>query len=112
MENEIAVMRQDIEETRTALTDKIEALEQQVMDTVHGASTAVAETVASVQGIVHDTVQTVKDSVQDTVATVKHTLDFKSQVDRRPWTLLAGATALGFLSGYLLRGSRKGRGGL
>jgi len=89
-----------MEETRTALTDKLELLEQQVVETVEGASTAVAETV-----------QTVKDSVQESVEAVKNALDLKGQVDRRPWTLLAGATALGFLGGYLLRGKRAGRAG-
>jgi ElaB/YqjD/DUF883 family membrane-anchored ribosome-binding protein len=109
MDHESEVIRHQMEETRTALTDKLELLEQQVVETVEGASTAVAETVESVKEVVQETVQTVKDSVQESVEAVKHALDLKGQVDRRPWTMLAGATALGFLGGYLLRGRRAGR---
>jgi ElaB/YqjD/DUF883 family membrane-anchored ribosome-binding protein len=105
MENESEMIRQQMDETRAALTDKIETLEHQVVDTVQAASTAVSETVGSVKEIVHDSLQTVKDSVHDTVETVKDTFDLHRQVDRRPWTMFAGATALGFLGGYLLRGS-------
>ena len=91
MENECEVIRQQMDETRTAMTDKIETLEQQVVDTVQAASAAVSETV-----------QTVKDSVHETVETVKDTFDLPRQVERRPWTMMAGATALGYLGGYLL----------
>ena len=91
MENKCAVIRQQMDETRTAMTDKIETLEHQVVGKVQAASAAVSETV-----------QTVKDSVQETVATVKDTFDLPRQVDRRPWTMFAGATALGYLGGYLL----------
>jgi len=91
-----------MDDTRSALTEKLEKLEHQVTETVHGASAAVTETIGNVKDAVQETVQTVKDSVQDTVATVKDTLDIKRQVDEHPWTMVAGATALGFLGGYLL----------
>src|ERR1051325_11639391 len=107
MENESEVIRQQMDETRAALTDKIETLEHQVVDTVQAASTAVSETVGSVKEIVHDSLQTVKDSVHDTVESVKDTFDLPSQVDRRPWTMFAGATALGYLGGYLLSGTKE-----
>jgi hypothetical protein len=59
---------------------------------VHGATNAVNETVESV-----------KDAVHDTVATVRETLDIPLQVKRRPWGMLGGSIALGFLGGCLLR---------
>jgi ElaB/YqjD/DUF883 family membrane-anchored ribosome-binding protein len=105
MENESEMIRQQMDETRTSMTDKIEMLEHQVVDTVQAASTAVAETVASVKEIVHDSLQTVKDSMHETVESVKDTSDLKRQVERRPWTMFAGATALGYLGSYLLRDS-------
>lgn len=106
MDNEPEMIRQQMDDTRTALTDKVELLEQRVVNTVQSASAAVSETVESVQDIVHETVQTVKNSVQDTVDSVKDTFDLELQVDRRPWTTLAGATALGVLGGYLLGGGK------
>ena len=42
MDNESEVIRQQMDETRSALSDKVELLEQQVVETVHGATTAVA----------------------------------------------------------------------
>jgi ElaB/YqjD/DUF883 family membrane-anchored ribosome-binding protein len=95
-----------MDETRTHLSEKLEALEQRVVNTVHEASTSVNETIGSVKEAVHDTVQTVKDSVNDTVDTVRDTFDVRRQVEARPWTMMAGATALGFLGGYLLMRSR------
>lgn len=109
MDNESEVIRQQMDETRSALSEKVELLEQQVVETVQGATTAVAETVGSVKEVVHDTVQTVKDSVQETVDSVKNTLDLQRQVEQRPWTMMAGATAVGFLGGCLLRRGGEGR---
>jgi ElaB/YqjD/DUF883 family membrane-anchored ribosome-binding protein len=91
MENECEVIRQQMDETRSAMTDKMETLEQQVVESVQAASAAVSETVQSVTDSVHETVETVKD-----------TFDLPRQVDRRPWTMMAGATALGYFGGYLL----------
>jgi len=66
MENEDVILTQ-MEDTRTALTEKLETLETQVAQTVQGATTNVAETVEAVK----ETVETVKETVQETVATVK-----------------------------------------
>jgi ElaB/YqjD/DUF883 family membrane-anchored ribosome-binding protein len=108
MENESEMIRQQMDETRTALTDKIEMLEHQLVETVQAASTSVVETVGSVKEIAHDSLQTVKDSVHETLETVKDAFDLQRQVNQRPWTMFAGATALGYLGGCLLRG-RNGR---
>src|SRR4051794_29513643 len=107
MDNEPEVIRQQMDETRTALTDKLELLEQQVVGTVQDATSAVAETVGTVKQAVQDTVQSVKETVHETVESVKETFDLKNQVERRPWMMVAGATALGFLGGYLLGGGRE-----
>ena len=72
-----AVMRQKMDKTLAGLNDKLEALERRVSGTVR--------------------------TVTDSVSTVKDSFDVKLQVRRRPWTLLAGATALGFLGGLRLR---------
>jgi hypothetical protein len=95
MENESEVIRQQMDETRAAMTDKIESLENQVVDTVQSASTAVSDTVGSVREIMHDTVESVRD-----------TFDLPRQVDRRPWTMVAGASVLGYLGAYLLSGNK------
>jgi ElaB/YqjD/DUF883 family membrane-anchored ribosome-binding protein len=89
-------MRQDIDTTRAAMADKLEALEDRVMGTVHSAQ------------------ETVEDSLQrakDTVATVKRNFDIKYQVEQHPWTMVGGCflagLALGVLCPRLRRRSRQ-----
>jgi ElaB/YqjD/DUF883 family membrane-anchored ribosome-binding protein len=116
MENEPEVIRQQMEETRSSLQDKLEVLEQQVLNTMQEANQtveAVKETVEAVKESVQDTattvketvqgtVESVKDSVHDTVQTVKETLDVERQVRAHPWAMVIGATACGFVAGKVL----------
>src|SRR4051812_17988281 len=67
-------IRQQMNETRADLTEKLEVLEQQVVGTV----------------------ETVKESVN----TVQHVFDLKYQMQERPWAIMAGAAAVGLLVGY------------
>jgi len=78
-------MRQEIDCTRAALANKVEALEDSVMGTVQSAQ------------------ETVDDSIQmakDTVATVKRNFDIKYQVQQHPWAMVGGC----FLAGVALAG--------
>jgi hypothetical protein len=115
MEDEALIKRQ-MEESRTALGDKLETLEHQVAHTVAGAAEAVTGTVDAVTDTVEaikDTVVTVKDSVEGTmcavkgtveesVATVKDWLDIRGHFERCPWTMTGGAVGAGFLLGRFL----------
>lgn len=98
MENEPEVTREQMDETRTALSEKMETLEQKVVDTMQGATDAVAETVENVKDAVHDTVENVKD-----------TFNLQLQVKRHPWGMVAGSIAVGYLGGYVLSRSRSER---
>jgi len=100
--NDPEVIRQQMEQTRTALTEKLETLENQVVETVQETTSAVSETVESVKEAVQETVCTVKESVSDAVDTVKHTFDLPLQVERHPWVMFGGSVAVGYLAGTLL----------
>src|SRR5262249_44007838 len=107
------VIHQQMAETRAALTEKLETLENQVVETVQGATSVVADTVDSVKDVVQTTVETVKgsvetvkESVQQTVENVKQTLDVNRQVQEHPWLMFGGSVAVGFLAGYLVEQSR------
>jgi len=113
VEDEIDVIRDQMQDTRTALADKLEALESQVVSTVQSITTPVVETVESVKRAVEETVDAVKDTVQSTVSTVsnaaeqtmesvKDTFDLSKQVERHPWLMMAGAVAVGYIGGRLL----------
>jgi ElaB/YqjD/DUF883 family membrane-anchored ribosome-binding protein len=96
MASEPEVIHQEIEETRANLAQKLETLENEITDTVKTAKETVTETI-----------ENVTETVQETVETVKKTFDLEHQMRQRPWTLLAGATAAGFLVGaFVLRPRR------
>jgi ElaB/YqjD/DUF883 family membrane-anchored ribosome-binding protein len=101
MDNESEVIRQQMEETRASLAEKLETLEQQVVGTVQGTTAAVTETVDTVKEGVQETVETVKNTVQEAVGAVKETFDIPRQVERHPWAMMGGAVALGYVAGYL-----------
>ena len=97
MSDEPEAIRQEMDDTRNSLTDKISLLEQHVVDTVHEASAGVKQTVEAVK----ETVQSVRDSVGDTVDSVKESFSIPGQVGRHPWAMMAGTAGVGFLAGYI-----------
>jgi len=123
MENE-ELIRKQMEETRTSLTEKLETLEDQVVGTVKdtgsavsGTAEAIKDTVSTVKDSVQDTVSTVKDTVEETVSAVKDTvqegvetvkswLDLKAHTEKRPWMVMGGSVVLGyFLEGMVGSGA-------
>jgi len=100
VDNELEVIRHQMEETRTSLADKLGALESQVRGAVEDATHLVTDTAETVQETVHN----VTDTVQDTVHNVAEALDLGKQVDRHPWAMMGGAVAVGFVGGMMLPG--------
>jgi ElaB/YqjD/DUF883 family membrane-anchored ribosome-binding protein len=98
------VIRDQMAETRTALTEKLEALEAKVADTVDSATTTVAQTVEAVKETVttaKDTVQgtigAVKEKVEESVEAVKDAFDIKAHVQQHPWVSFGASVAAGYL---------------
>jgi len=102
MPDEPEVIRQQMEETRASLTDKLETLEKHVVDTVSDSTAAVSDTVTHVKEVVQDTVDTVKETFQESVASVRDAFDLSQQVEKHPWLFLSGSIALGYVGGRLL----------
>lgn len=83
-------MRRGIDCTRSAMADKMGALEDQMMGTVQSAQ------------------ETVDDSIQmarDTVATVKRNFDIKYQVEQHPWVMVGGCFLVGLALGSRVLGA-------
>ena len=80
-------IRNQIEETRSSLTEKLETLEHEVKETVRGATDAVVGTVQSVRSTVECTVEAVKGSVESTLESVRRTFDVqrRSRIIRGRW---------------------------
>jgi ElaB/YqjD/DUF883 family membrane-anchored ribosome-binding protein len=83
------MIRQQIDETRSHLTDKLETLEAEVKGTVQSAK---------------ETVENVKESVHHAKETVKRTFDIPYQVDRHPWGMMGLSLVSGAIAGALLGG--------
>jgi len=102
MENETEVIKQQMAETRTALSEKLEAVEELVASTVKETTETVSETVAAVTDTVESTVNTVADSVESVKESVKEAFDVKGYVEKYPWLVLGGAFAAGYALGHVL----------
>jgi len=112
-----------MEESRDALAQKIEMLEEKVTETVQSASASVAEATASVletvqnatasvsdtvdtvTSAVQGTVDSVRQSMEGTVDSVKSAFDVNLQFQQHPWWMFAGAVAAGYCGGLLLQES-------
>jgi len=103
MAEQTDVIRQQIDETRESLADKLETLEGHVKDAVG----TVTDTIETVKSTVENTVETVKSSLNDTVDSVKETFDLPLQVDRHPWGALGCSLLAGMAAGYLLEPKRQ-----
>jgi len=104
------VIRDEMEQTRASLADKLGALETQVRETVSGAAEAVNSTVEGVKeavssvsdgvkevvGSVSETVESVTESVTDTFNVPKH-------VENNPWLAFGAAVAAGVVLSQLTR---------
>jgi ElaB/YqjD/DUF883 family membrane-anchored ribosome-binding protein len=109
VDNELEVIRHQMEEKRASLAEKLGVLEDEVLQTVHQATAAVSSTVHevteavdNVKETVQQTVGTVKDTVQQTVESVKETLDIRGLIREHPWTAVGASFAAGFAGGVLL----------
>jgi ElaB/YqjD/DUF883 family membrane-anchored ribosome-binding protein len=114
---DIADTQHDIDNTRSAMTEKLEMLEERVRETVEDAQSTVEDIVENVkdmvgttveavrqgvegaQSTVEDIVENVKDTVDTTVATVQRTLNLHYQVDQHPWLMFGGSLLAGYLLG-------------
>jgi len=106
VDNELEVIRHQMEEKRASLAEKLGVLEDEVLQTVHQATAAVSNTV---QGVT-DAVDTVKETVEQTVESVKESLDFREAIRQHPWTAVGVSFAAGVAGGLLLESGPPQRG--
>jgi hypothetical protein len=113
MNDTAEMIRGQMDETRSQLSDKLESLEHQVSRTVQCTGAAVNATVETVQGTVEavqETVETVTGAVQDAVHSISDALDVRRQIARHPWLALGGSVVLGYLAaGFLARSKKSGQ---
>jgi hypothetical protein len=86
-EQDSVEMRHDIDTTRAAMADKLEALEDKMIGAAQSA-----------QATVENSIQSAKDAV----ASVKRTFDINHQIEQRPWTIVGGCFLAGLAVSYLI----------
>jgi len=94
VDNELEVIRDEMEQTRANLADKLGALETQVRETVSGATEAVSSTVEGVKEVV--------ETVSETVESVTDTFNVSRQVEQHPWMAMGAAVATGFVVAQII----------
>lgn len=87
MDEEPAVIRNQMDQTRADLNEKLESLEEQVSETMQSTGDAFSDTMSSVRQMVQS---------------VSHTLDIPSHVQRHPWIAVGTSVAAGFMLSRLL----------
>ncbi len=97
------MIRQQMEDTKCQLTEKLETLELQVSETVQATGDVVNATVEAVQG----TVESMTGAVETAVHSVGEAFDLHKHMDRHPWLVLGGAAFLGYVMADGLSGSKK-----
>lgn len=91
----------DIVDTRVAIAEKLELLEQRIIDTAEGATMKFSR-------MLEETTETVNQMVDKT----KSALDPIHKVDEYPWLMLGGALCVGFAIGLMESRSRSQRSGV
>jgi ElaB/YqjD/DUF883 family membrane-anchored ribosome-binding protein len=102
-------------ETRESLTEKVEALENQVVGTVQNAANTLTDTVDAVKSFVKTAPESVGDTVEQVVAAVRerveNTFDISDRVQKNPLSSISVSLGLGFLAGYLFFPARNSSSG-
>jgi ElaB/YqjD/DUF883 family membrane-anchored ribosome-binding protein len=98
MAEEPEVIQEQMEETRSALADKLGQLGQKITGTVDSVSEAVEDTVEAVA----ETVENVGETAEEAVEAVKETFNIPKQFNRHPWLFVGGSVILGFVVGKML----------
>jgi ElaB/YqjD/DUF883 family membrane-anchored ribosome-binding protein len=116
MAEEPEVIQEQMEETRSALADKLGALTGKITGTVETVQETVENTVANISGTVEsvqeavtqtveavtETVENVGETAQVAVENVKEAFNIPKQFDRHPWLFVGGSVLLGFVGGKLV----------
>jgi ElaB/YqjD/DUF883 family membrane-anchored ribosome-binding protein len=104
-------IRRDIEETRAAMSGKIELIEERVQETMEEAKSTVdsamhgfkqiEETVEKAKSTADSIIESIKSTVDETIERAKYTSDLVAQVNQNPWIMFCTAALVGYILGSL-----------
>src|ERR671930_162794 len=101
MDHKEVEIRRDIEETRAAMSGKIELIEERVQETMEGAKSTVdsamhgfkqiQETVEKAKSTADSIIESIKSTVDETIERAKSTSELIAQVNQNPWIMFGSA---------------------
>jgi hypothetical protein len=99
---ELERLRADIAGTRSALSNKLESVEQELRDNVRKTTDSVVDTLHAVKDTFTGTIDEVRDRFTGTVNTIKSELDVRRHVRAHPWLMMTGSAVAGYAAARLL----------
>jgi hypothetical protein len=109
MPPETDLIKQQMGQTRAALTEKLQTLENKVIGAIASTTDMVAQTVQDVGTTVRETSQNFRSTMHDTVSSVRDAFDVSQQIDQHPWLMLGGSVLAGYVGGVVLDNLEHGR---
>jgi hypothetical protein len=102
MPPETELIKQQMGQTRAALTEKLETLENKVLGAVSTTTDAVSQTVQDVGATVRETTQDVRATMHEALTSVRDAFNVSRQFHQHPWLLLGGSVVAGYAGGLIL----------
>jgi len=97
---------------RTALAERLAALEDRVTGTIDTARCALEETTQTVRDTVGDVTEKARGLVDSSTHSLKEAFDFRKQIRAHPWEGAGFAVAAGLIAGLLSRRGAERRAGI
>jgi ElaB/YqjD/DUF883 family membrane-anchored ribosome-binding protein len=108
MPPETELIKQQMGQTRAALTEKLETLENKVLGTISTTTDAVTQTVQDVGSTVRETTENVRATMHEALNSVRDAFDVSRQFHQHPWLLLGGSVLAGYVGGVVLDNLERG----
>lgn len=102
MPPETDLIKQQMGQTREALSDKLQTLENKVIGTITTTTDTVSKTVQDVGAMFCETTHNVRAAMNDTVSSVRDAFDVSRQIHEHPWLMVGGSVLAGYVGGVVL----------
>ncbi len=102
MPPETELIKQQMGQTRSALTEKLDTLESKVFGTLDSAANSVGQTVHEVGSTMRETAESVRATMHDAMSSVRNAFDVSRQFHEHPWLLLGSSVVAGYVGGVVL----------
>jgi ElaB/YqjD/DUF883 family membrane-anchored ribosome-binding protein len=99
--------RVNVGSEHSAVTEKLDMIEERIHDTVEGTKSTINNVMDSIQhaqttiegtkSAIDNVLETIKYAMDETVERVKYTTDLIEQVNKNPWIMFGSAVLMGYV---------------